>query len=305
MEIKQLEVFACVAQTLNFSKAAEMLHISQPTVSAGVRSLEKDLGAQLLIRNTKEVALTKAGLELLAYAQKILALREEALHSLGGQDTQMQGAMDILASTIPAQHLLPEIIAAFQRQWPNILFRVQQADSRQVEREMGGFRYDFGLVGTVPQDQSLIHCPVFEDELVLVIPSDAPESPREIRENFAAYVTSAPFLMREAGSGTRIEMEGILTKVGVNPGDLQVRAYFSDAHGILGAISHGMGISLISKVAAALYVEQGLVRAVEMDGPLFRRQIHLLYNKERWLSPMQKAFARHVERFYRGGPQQE
>lgn len=300
MEIKQLEVFACVAQTLNFSKAAEMLHISQPTVSAGIRSLEKDLGAQLLIRNTKEVALTKAGLELLAYAQKILALREEALHSLGGQDTQARGAMDILASTIPAQHLLPEIIAAFQKQWPNILFRVRQADSRQVEREMGGFRYDFGLVGTVPQDQGLIHCPVFEDELVLVIPGDVPESPREIRENFAAYVTSAPFLMREEGSGTRIEMEGILAKVGVDPKELRVRAYFSDAHGILGAVSQGMGISLISKVATALYVEQGLVRTVEMHSPLFRRQIHLLYNKERWLSPMQKAFAYHVRQFYRG-----
>ena len=298
MEIKQLEIFVCVAKTLSFSKAAEILFLSQPTVSSSIRSLEKQLGVQLLVRSTKEVSLTKSGQDLLSYAQKILSLREQAISSVGGADSRARGSIDIISSTIPAQHLLPELIASFQEQWPNILFRVEQADSQQVERRMGGFHYDFGMVGTAPVDDRFIHYPIFDDELVLAIPTDTPESPETIRTHFAEYIKRAPLIMRESGSGTRVEIEALLSKIGVDLRDLHIRAYFSDAHSILSAVSHGMGVSLISRIAAAMYVDAGLLRVVEMNSPLFRRQIYLLYNKELWLSPLQQAFIGHIRSFY-------
>ena len=301
MEIKQLEIFACVAKTLSFSKAAEILFLSQPTVSSSIRALEKYLGAQLLIRSTKEVSLTKAGQELLAYSQKILSLREQAISSVGGADSRARGSIDIISSTIPAQHLLPELLASFQERWPNVLFRVEQADSRQVERRMGGFQYDFGMVGTTPGDDRFVHYPVFDDELVLAVPPGTQETAEMIREHFAEYIRRTPVIMRESGSGTRVEIEALLSKLGVDLRDLHVRAYFSDAHSILSAVAHGMGVSLISRIAAAMYVEDGLLRIVEMDSPLFRRQIYLLYNKELWLSPLQQAFIGHIRGFYNGG----
>ena len=301
MEMKQLEVFVCVAKTLSFSKAAEKLFISQPTVSASIGALEKHLGAQLFIRNTKEVSLTKDGLGFLAHAQRILSLRDQAVQSIAGEDRSAQGELDIIASTIPAQHLLPEMIASFQRLWPNILFRVEQADSRRVEHEMGSFRYDFGMVGTSPGDDRFVQHPIYNDELIVAIPGDAPESPDMIREGFADYVARTPFIMRESGSGTRAEVEALLSQIGVDPRALRFAAYFSDAHSILLAVSRGMGISLVSKVAAALYVEAGLLRAVEMNSPLFHRQIHLLHHKALWPSPVQKAFIHHAQQFYSGG----
>lgn len=301
MEIKQLEIFVCVAKNLSFSKAAEEMYISQPTVSAGISSLEKHLGVQLLVRNTKEVSLTKAGLDFLASAQKILALRDRARYEARGEDRRAKGAIDIISSTIPAQHLLPEIIASFHQQRPGVIFRVDQADSRQVEREMSGFRYDFGMVGSVPDSGRFVHYPVYDDELVLALPRDAAQDDDEIRENFAGYILKESFIMREAGSGTRAEIEALLAKIGVDSCDLRVVAYFSDTHSILLAVSRGMGVSLVSNVAAALYVESGMLRTVEMRSPLFRRQIHLLHNKELWLSPLQQAFADHVRRFYREG----
>jgi DNA-binding transcriptional LysR family regulator len=185
MEIKQLEVFIRVAKSLSFSKAAETLYISQPTVSFCISSLEKHLKAQLFIRSTKEVLLTKAGRDFLSYAQNIVSLRDQALYSIGGESKETRGAVDIIASTIPAQHLLPEMIALFHLQWPNILFRVNQADSRQVEREMSGFRYDFGMVGTVPDSDRFIHFPVYDDELVLVVPNGTPEDTETIQGGFA------------------------------------------------------------------------------------------------------------------------
>ena len=299
MEINQLEIFACVARNLSFSQAAEELYISQPSVSAQIRSLENTVGAQLLIRNTKGVSLTKAGLDFLLYARKILSLRDQALHSVSGGDRNVNGVIDIISSTIPAQHLLPEIIASFQKQWPNILFRLEQADSRRVEEEMGGFRYDFGLAGAMPDGGRFTFHQIYNDELVLIMPNDAGQKPGEIRKNFADFIRHTPFVMREAGSGTRKEVESLFAKVGVDLRDLRIPAYFSDTQSILLAVSLGMGVSLISKVAANLYVHAGLLQAVEMGDPLFRRYIYLLYNKELWLTPVQQAFTDHALRFYR------
>ena len=299
MEIKQLEVFACVARNLSFSKAAERMYLSQPTISSYISSLEKCLGVQLLVRNTKEVSLTKAGQDFLIYAQKILSLREQAMHSINGKNRDAQGVIDIISSTIPAQHLLPEIIASFQKQWPNIVFRLEQADSHRVEQEMGNFRYDFGMVGTIPVDDRFIRYPAYYDELVLVVPNNTPESAETIRDNFSDYITHVPFIMRGSGSGTRKEIETLLSKIGVNLRDLRIPAYFPDAHSILMAVSHGAGVSLISKVAAKMHVEAGLLTKVEMNNPLFLRQLYLLYNKELWLSTSQQAFADHVRHFYR------
>ena len=298
MEIRQLEIFVSVARNRSFSKAAEDMYISQPSVSAHVNSLEKALGAQLLVRNTKGVSLTKTGTDFLAYAQKILSLRDQALLSVNNGDRSVNGVIDIVSSTIPAQHLLPEIIASFKKQWPNIIFRVKQADSRGVEREMGSFRYDFGMVGAVPEDIGFSYCPIYNDELALVLPNGMPYDAESIRGHFADYIIQTPFIMRESGSGTRVEIETLLSKIGVDPRNLIIPAYFSDSHSILLAVSHGLGVSLISKVAAAMYVEAGLLKMIEMDSPLFRRQIHLLYNKELWLSPVQQAFADHARHFY-------
>ena len=298
MEIRQLEIFVCVARNLNFSRAAEEMHISQPSVSAQISSLEKFLDSQLFIRNTKEVSLTKTGLDFLVYAKKILSMRDQAIHDMKGKDRNMNGTIDIIASTIPAQHLLPEIIASFQKQWPNIIFRVEQADSHRVELGMHGFRYDFGMIGTIPADDRFNSYPIYDDELILILPKDASQKSEPIRENFAEYILQTPFIMRESGSGTRKEIETLLAKIGVDLRDLHIPACFSDAHSILLAVSHGMGVSLISKVAANMYVEAGSLIAVEMNNPLFRRQIYLLHNKELWLSPTQQAFADHARQFY-------
>ena len=301
MEIRQLETFICVARHLNFSRAAEEINLSQPTISTHISALESYLGVQLLVRSTKEVSLTSAGKDFLGFAQKILTVRDQALCGLRGEDFNAPGSIGIISSTIPAEHLLPEIIASFHKQRPNIIFRIEQADSRQVEQSMNSFRYDFGFVGTVPDSSRFIHYPVCDDELVLIIPNDTPQSPESIREGFADYIRTVPFILRESGSGTRIEIENIFSKVGIDLCGLRIASYLPGAHSILMAVSKGMGVSLISKVAAALYANAGLLKVVEMNSALFHRQIHLLHNKELCLSPLQQVFCDHVRNFYKNG----
>lgn len=299
MEIKQLEIFVSVARNLSFSKAAEELFISQPSVSAQISSLEKSLGAQLLVRNTKEVSLTKAGLDFMAYASKILSLRDQAIQSVSGEDRSIHGSIDIISSTIPSQYLLPEVISSFKELWPNIVFHLEQADSHRVERLMSGFRYDFGMVGTVPDGDRFSYYPVYDDELVLIMPKNVCQDDDTIRSGVAEFLLKNPFIMRETGSGTRKEIETLLPKIGVGLSDLRIPAYLSDAQSILLAVSRGMGASLISKVAAHMFVKAGLLRAVEMNDPLFRRQVFLLHNKELWLTPLQQAFSDYTRQYFR------
>jgi len=290
MEFKQLEIFVSTARKLSFSRTAEELYISQPTVSAQISSLEKILGSQLFIRNTKGVSLTKVGEDFLAYAQKILTLRDQALLSVTSLEKNISGAIDIISSTIPAQHLLPEIISSFQKQWPNIVFRIDSSDSAKVIDEMSGFKYDFGMVGTLPDSRRFVrHC-IYNDELVLVIPKEFPYEIEIETNSFAQCISSVPFIMREHGSGTRAEIESLLSKIGVDLQKLHVPAYFSDAHSILLAVSRGMGISIVPKIAAAMYVKTDMVRQIEINSELLTRKIYLIYNKELWLSPIQQAF---------------
>jgi len=290
MEIKQLEIFISVAKKLSFSKSAESLYLSQPTVSAQINSLEKSLGAQLLVRNTKGVCLTKVGEDFFLYAQKILTLRDQAVIGASGNNHDISGAIDIISSTIPAQHLLPGIISSFQKKWPNIIVRVNSGDSEKVVSEMSGFKYDFGMVGTVPTDDRFsCHC-IYNDELVLVVPKDFTSEISPTIGSFTKHITSAPFIMRESGSGTRVEIESLLKSLDIDHQKLHIPAYFSDAHSILLAVSEGMGLSLVPKIAAELYVSCGLVKQIEISDELFMRKIYLIHKKELWLSPMQKAF---------------
>lgn len=298
MELKELEAFVAVVRHRSFSRASEALYFSQSTVSAHIASLENSLGAQLLVRTTKKLSLTAAGREFYTYAHNILTLRDQALQNIGRGDRDARSSIHILASTLPAQHLLPEMIAGFRQKWPNVVFHIDQADSREVLDTMTEFRYDFGFVGTAPTDRRFTHCPIYLDRMLLALPGDMTFNGDAIRRDFASFVRKHPFIMRERGSGTRAEIEALLERLGVTPSELQIPAYFSDTHSILLAVSRGLGISLVSAVSAAMHVAAGAVAAVDMHDPLFIRQIYLFYNRELRLPPVQQAFAEHVQSFY-------
>ena len=116
MNLKQLEAFVRVAETKSFSTAAKMLFLTQPTVSAHISSLERELNTCLLVRNTKGVALSEAGKELYAYAEQMLELEQKIRERFGLTGRQSGSVLRIAASTIPAQYLLPDIMARFRKE---------------------------------------------------------------------------------------------------------------------------------------------------------------------------------------------
>ena len=298
MEMKQLEAFVAVVQHNSFSKAADMIYLSQPTISAHISSLESEIGAQLLIRSTKAVYPTPTGKELFHRAKSILALRDEAVSSVNKIDRELSGEISILASTVPAQFLLPEIITAFQKIYPHVVFTVHQADSQQVLEGLMGYRYDFGIVGTSVNSRWLLTVPFYHDTLVLITPKAMTVNKGAMYRDLPAFLRQQPFVMRGDGSGTRVEMEQLLQKQGVSVQNLNIVAYFHDTQSILSAVSHGMGISFVSGVAATAYEKAGQIKVYDFEQQAFTRQLHLVFKKEMVLSPVQRLFVNYLENYF-------
>lgn len=295
MDMKQLEAFVAVVQHNSFSKAADTIYLTQPTISAHIGSLEKELGVQLLVRSAKGVYPTQKGKSLFLRAKSILALRDDAIAGLNREDEELSGEISILASTVPAQFLLPEIVADFQKKYQGVIFNIHRADSKDVAERLLDYRYDFGIVGTKINSTRMETIPLYRDTLVMVTPASMLANKDEVYGNLASFLRQKPFVMREEGSGTRAEMEQILHRQGVLDNDLQVIAYFDDTQSILSAVAHGMGISFVSQAAARVYKKTGQIKVYDFGENTFSRQLYLVLKKEQVLSPIQDIFVTYLK----------
>ena len=148
MNLKQLEAFVRVAETKNFSEAARQLYLTQPTVSAHISALEKELDICLFIRSTKEVKLSDAGRELYTYAEKMLAIEREIREHFGTSARKGKRILKIAASTIPSQYLLPDIMVRFCRKYPAEQLNVAETDSAGVVERIVSHQADIGFAGS-------------------------------------------------------------------------------------------------------------------------------------------------------------
>ena len=247
MEFKQLEAFVAVVDYGSFSEAARRLYLTQPTISAHIRSLEDELHMKLIIRTTKKTTVTAKGYQLYDSAVRMLDIRNNLLENFTGAHKHM---IDLAASTIPSSYLLPELLAAFGKAHPDVYFHSVQSDSAEsISRVLDG-TVDLALVGQNTRDESCVFLPFCYDELVLATPvtdrylslySHLPDEPVSFRD-FA----KDPIIIREKGSGTKKEMDLFLEKNGIIPGNLNVVARMNDLESIKKSIVNGLGISILS-----------------------------------------------------------
>ena len=132
MDIKELEAFVYVVENCSFSRAAELLHLTQPTISSHVSALERKLNIKLIVRTTKETYPSDAGKLLYKYAKEILQVRENAAIALRNFSQEMKGTISIAASTVPSQYYLPHLLQDFRVRYPDITFNIQMEDSPKV-----------------------------------------------------------------------------------------------------------------------------------------------------------------------------
>ena len=155
MDIHALEVFCRIMELRSFSRAAEAVSMTQPTVSGHIKTLEEEAGARLFDRLGKEVRPTKAGEILYRYATEILRLRAAALQALDEHKGRLRGSLLIGGSTIPGEYILPALLARFKARFPEIALALRIGGSREVVRAVAEGEYEVGMVGARFEDPKL------------------------------------------------------------------------------------------------------------------------------------------------------
>lgn len=318
MDFHQLRIFIEVARQKSFSRAAENIFLTQPTVSAHIKALEEEVGAPLLDRSQRELRLTGAGKVLFRYARQLLGIKEKALSAIEQEYRMIKGHLEIASSSVPGAYILPELMKGFLEKYPGVTFAVMLRDTRQVYESIREYTYDLGFVGEPVHPNELEQIRLLKDELVLVAapdtslpgeeppqgkeggPGDGPETEKPITSLYTLALHSGtarerflsiPFIMREPGSATRMAFENALKNFyGRKKAALNVIAYLESQEAIKEAVKTGLGVTVISHMAVNEELTSGLMKGYRLPGLRLERNFYLIYRKNRIFSPLSQAF---------------
>ena len=302
MYFNQLEAFVQVADNKSFSKAAKAMYLSQPTVSAHIKSLEAELGVPLILRTTKEVLLSDAGQIFYDYAKELLHTRDVAMLMMQSYATEIKGSLPVAASTVPSQYLLPELLSEMYVRYPDLKVSVHQADSSEVISRIENYDAELGFTGMKSDNSKCIFEPLLEDRLVLITPNTP--AYQIYKDNFpVSQLRYLPFVIREKGSGTQKEADAFLQSINLNEKKIHILTELPSTESVKQAVCHGLGVSIISKIAAEDYEKFGYILTFDLDSDLLNRSIYLVYHKNRVLTPAARAFVDVIREKY--GPEPE
>lgn len=293
MDIRRLEIFSKVAELGSFSRAAEALFLTQPTISEHVRALEDELGVQLLDRLGRGATPTRAGQLLLGYAHRMLALSREAHQALERFQGRMSGELIVGGSTIPGEYVLPALVGQFKAKYPDILISLLIGSTRQVSDWLEEGRVEVGVVGAQPASRALESKELMADELVVVVPATHAWATR--RTTSLADLQKEPMIVRERGSGSREALEHALHEAGLSLAALRVVGEMGSTQAVKQAVRAGIGIALVSKRAVEDECRAGLLACVKVKDLRVARAFHLVTHRDRSRSPLAQAFVDFVE----------
>ena len=296
MNLKQLEAFVQVSESGSFSKAAKELFLTQPTISAHISSLEKELNVRLFIRNTKEVSLSDDGKDLYRYAKQITDLEKAIEERFYMDSDDGKHVITIAASTIPAQYLLPKVLMCYRERYPKEQIKIMETDSSEVVTQVVDHMVDVGFTGTVLEKKHCKYIPFYKDELAVITP-DTPEYRilKEQNRDDIDWIRRKPLILREEGSGTRKEAEKQLKNAGISMETLDIVASIANQETIKKSVKQGMGITVLSRLAAE--DEDGLL-IFPIPGADEGRDINLVYNKNYQTTRSADRFIRIVKEVY-------
>jgi DNA-binding transcriptional LysR family regulator len=295
MELRHLKSLVAVAECESFTRAAQSLQLTQAGVSKHIAALEENVGTPLLERSGRSVRLTQAGSRLYAYARQILDLVELARRELGVSDRMVEGPLRIAASTVPAQSLVPELLAQFHELYPQVRESVTVSDSSAAMQAVEEGQADVGLVGELPYSASVQARAIADDELLLVV---SPEHPlAKSRKVTPQRLRSEPIVVREPGSGSRRCVERALDSVGLCAGDMTIAMEMNSNEAIRGAVERGVGAAFLSRVVVAQALAEKKLALVDVKGLHVRRHLFLISSARRPLPPAGRAFLEFAERW--------
>ncbi len=286
-------VFCKVVELKSFTKASEAVLLSQPSVSESIRLLEEAFGVKLLDRLGREVLPTPAGQILHQYARRILQLRDAAVQAIEDFKGNLSGTLHLGASTIPGAYILPRFIETFKANHPSIRVALKIAGTSQVAQNLLDGDLELGIIGARWKDHLLDSEEIFADELILAVFPGHPWAGRKTVP--VQSLKDEPFILREAGSGTRLVMTQALKDHGFDPAQLTAVAEMGSSEAVRQSVKSRLGISILSSLAVQEDLATGNLVQVGIEGLRMPRPFYLAQRKGRQLTPLAQAFLNHLK----------
>jgi DNA-binding transcriptional LysR family regulator len=295
IDFRHLETFRRVADLKSFSRAADDLFLTQPTVSGHILSLEKSLSLRLFDRTGKEARLTKAGEVFLRYASKILTARKDLLNALSEFSQGIGGELSLGASTIPGEYLLPKLMGDFKKEHPHFTLSLKIADTKEIVQYVLQGSVELGMIGAKVEHPSLHYEKYGDDEVIAVAPSGHPLARK--RRVDVEELLKEPWIIREEGSGTQMAVEKALRKKGKSLKEFNVGMEMGSTSSVKEGVKARLGLAFISKRAVEEELNQGLFCQMAVEGmESISRQIYIVSHRGRTFSPIGTEFIRFLKR---------
>ncbi len=293
MADRRLQVFYTVAKQLSFTRAAELLYMTQPAVTFQVKQLEEHLNAKLFERAHGKIELTAAGAVALDYAERILALTSEMETRLGELTGQVSGPLRIGASTTIAEYMLPRLLGAFKNLYPQVQAQLTVANSESIENRVAELQLDVGLIEAPSHHPNLTTAVCCDDELVLICAPD--HAFAHLNQVTPQQIVGQPYISRESGSGTREVIDDYFRQEGLVPEtDLNLVMEMGSREAIKGAVEAGLGVAIVSSSAIRKELKLGDLAAVPLF-PRLIRPLSVVYASGKFQSQLLQAFLGFVE----------
>ncbi len=267
MADRRLKIFHTVARLLNFTKAAEELHMTQPAVTFQIRQLEDQFNTRLFDRTHNKVTLTEVGKQVFVYADRILKLYEDMTRSVTDMTGEVSGGVTLGASTTVAEYMLPLLIGKFKAKYPEVMISLQESNTEYIVAMVESNEIDIGIVEGSVANKNLIVDPLHTDELVVIMPNDHPLAERTSVS--VSDIVEHPFIARESGSGTQETVQNYVAQHGDHD-ILNVVFELSSPEAIKGAVEAGMGLSIVSRATIDKELRLNTLTAVELSPRLER-----------------------------------
>ena len=305
MELRHLQSLTKAAELQSFTRAAEELSLTQAAVSQHIAALEKELDVSLFDRSGRTMIPTDAGHRLYGFAREILNLVDEARRDVGQKTTRMTGTLRIATSTVPAETILPELLAEFLRLYPDVRESITVSDSKAAAEAIESGKADLALVGDIPEDFRLSAVPLCDDDLILVVSGDHPLAGK--KRISLKQLQTEPLIVRESGSGSRRCVERALREAGISVHDLKIVMEVNSNDAIRSAVEKGLGATFLSQRIVKRDIADGRLKSVRVGNLNFKRKLYCVTNPERIPTGPLRAFLSFLDQWLEkpGGRTQE
>jgi DNA-binding transcriptional LysR family regulator len=286
--LQQLRILKAVATEKSFTKAAEVLFLSQPYLSKQIKSLEQNLDVNLLRRNSNTIYLTENGKTFLQYAERILALCEESCRALIDLKNGERGNLRVGASQTIGTYLMPRLLALFAQNYPQIDLKVQVNSTRLIAKQIVNKQIDLAVVGgEVPQElkQNLKIEHFVEDELNLIISNSHPFAKRKKIKKEDLYHLN--FITLHSNSTIRKFVDNILKQNNIETDQLTIVMQLNSIEAIKTAVSLGLGAAFVSSSAIEKEIKLKTLEILEIENIKITRPLSIISNSDSYKS---KAF---------------